>query len=81
MTDEERVRGRLKYLIKYLAERYLAERAALADAHAVIEACHAVIDPEDHPALAARIAAILAPCDVAGVCPTLPPDDVPERQG
>lgn len=57
-------------------ERLTAERdrlkAALEQAHRVIEQCDGLIDCDEHPALSAEIAAILAPCDDTGQCPTVP---------
>lgn len=57
-------------------ERLTAERdrlkAALEQAHRVIEQCNGLIDCDEHPALSAEIAAILAPCDETGQCPTVP---------
>jgi chromosome segregation ATPase len=47
-------------------------KAALEQAHRVIEQCNGLIDCDEHPALSAEIAAILAPCDETGQCPTVP---------
>lgn len=58
------------------AERAEADRdrlkAALEQAHHVIEQCDGLIDCDEHPALSGEIAAILAPCDHTGQCPTVP---------
>ena len=41
--------------------------------HRIIEDCDALIDPEQHQELSARIDAVLTPCDDAGGCVPLRP--------
>lgn len=45
-------------------------REALRRCHALLQEAGALVDPETHPDLEARITAELLPCD--GECPTLP---------
>ena len=60
---DERVRA--VAMIVGSTEMPATEREVL---HKIIEDCNALIDPEQHPELSARIDAVLTPCDDAGGC-------------